>query len=107
MSKNYENHLETFGVVQKRRMMTPLARNPVTPTCQQQWYLLFIVPAVPHNLFLWKSYSNTAFGKSFGRETKAEMILSGRRYTAWINSGFRIRIDLMRIRILIRIQHFF
>jgi hypothetical protein len=41
-------------VVQKSRMMTPLARNPVTPTCQQQSYLMFIVPAVQHNLFLWK-----------------------------------------------------
>jgi hypothetical protein len=54
MSKNYEYHLETLAVVQKSRMMTPLARNPVTPTCQQQSYLMFIVPAVQHNLFLWK-----------------------------------------------------
>jgi hypothetical protein len=50
MSKNDENHLETFGVVQKRRMMTPLARNPVTPTCQQQSCLLFVVPDVRHKL---------------------------------------------------------
>jgi hypothetical protein len=52
MSKIAKNHLETLGVVQKRRMMTPLARNPVTPTrCQQQSYLICVVPAVRHNLF--------------------------------------------------------
>jgi hypothetical protein len=70
--KNYENHLETLGVVQKRRMMTPLARNPVTPTCQQQSCLMFVVPAVQHNLFSMETCSNTAFGKSFGAETKVE-----------------------------------